>query len=205
MVTEFLVNYSDLIIQAEPFRAITLPVAMLIAAGIGAAGSLGGAAISANASRKANKNIDNVMSDQQTKNDEWWAAKQNENYLDTAEAQAAINKAREMAESQIAEARGRQAVMGGTEASIAAARESANSMLSDTISNVAATATARKDAFEQTYLNRNNDLAQQLINAYGQKAAQNAAAGSSALGALGSIGSSLVTALGSSGAATKTV
>lgn len=170
-----------------------------IAAIIGGVSSLGAAGISANASKKANKSVEQVMADQQAHNEAWWQQKQNENYLESAEAQAAISKAREMAQEQMSYARGVNAVMGGTDAGIAAAQQNANKMISDTVSGIAATSTARKDAFEQTYLNRNNDLAQQLINAYGQKAAQNAAAGSSALGALGSIGSSLVTALGGSG------
>lgn len=199
MVTEFLVNYSDLIIQAEPIRAILLPAAMMIAAGIGAAGSLGAAGISAGASAKANGKAKQAMDDQMAQNNAWWQAKQNENALDSAEAQAAITKAREMAREQMANARGTQAVMGGTTASVAAAQQSANKMLSDTISGIAATQTARKDMAEQTYLNRNNELSRQLIDYYGQRAAQNAQAGSGALSALGSIGSSLIKAFGGSG------
>lgn len=199
MVTEFLVNYSDLIIQAEPIRAIAPAVAMLIAAGLGAAGSLGAAGMSANASKNANKAAEDAMRTQQSANDQWWQAKQNENYLDSAEAQAAITKAREMAQEQMANARGVQAVMGGTDASIAAAQQNANKMLSDTMSGIAATSTARRDAAEQTYLNRNNELSRQLIDYYGQRAQQNAAAGAGAMQSLGSIGSSLITAFGGAG------
>ena len=136
------------------------------------------------------------MADQQAKNDLWWQQKQNENYLETAEAQAAITKARELAQEQMKNAQGTQAVMGGTDASVALAQQSANKMLSDTMSGVAATGTARKDAAEQTYLNQNNALAQQLIAHYGNRASQNAQAGSATLGALGGIGSSLITAMG---------
>jgi hypothetical protein len=117
--------------------------------------------------------------------------------LDTAEAQATLAKAREMATEQMAAARGRQAVMGGTDASIAQTQQSVNKMLADTMSGLAATGSARKDQFDQTYLNRNNELSRQLIDMYGNKAAQSAAAGSSAMSSLGSIGSSLITALGS--------
>lgn len=192
---EFIANWSDVAMQGESM-AIALPVAALIAGGLSAAGALGSSAISANASKNANAQADKVMADQQTKNDLWWQQKQNENYLESAEAQAAIAKAREMAQEQMATARGMQAVMGGTDASVAAAQQSANKMLSDTMSGIAATSTARKDAAEQQYLAQNNALAQQLISTYQNKAAQNAAAGSSALGVLGSIGSSLITALG---------
>lgn len=192
---EFIANWSDVAMQGESL-AIALPVAALIAGGLSAASTLGSAAISANASKNANAQADKVMADQQAKNDYWWQQKQNENYLESAEAQAAIAKAREMAREQMVTARGMQAVMGGTDASVAAAQQSANKMLSDTMSGIAATSTARKDAAEQQYLGQNNALAQQLISTYQNKAAQNAAAGNSALGVLGNIGSSLITAFG---------
>lgn len=194
---EFMANVADLAAQIEPIKAIAPAVAMLIAAGIGAAGSLGGAAISANSSKKANKNAEGVLANQQTKNQLWWDNKSNENYLDSAEAQAAISKARELAREQIANARGAQAVMGGSDASVASTQESVNKMLGETMSGIAATATARKDAAEQQYMAQNNALAQQLIATYQNRAAQNAQAGSAALGALGNIGSSLITAFGS--------
>lgn len=195
VLMEFIANWSDVAMQGESI-AIALPIAALIAGGLSAAGTLGSAAVSANASKNANAQADKVMAEQQAKNDLWWQQKQNENYLESAEAQAAIAKAREMAQEQMATARGMQAVMGGTDASIAAAQQSANKMLADTMSGIAATSTARKDAAEQQYLAQDNALAQQLISTYQNKAAQNAAAGNSALGVLGNIGSSLITAFG---------
>ena len=195
MVTlELLVDYADLVTQAEQIQAIAPAI---IAAIIGAGASLAGSAFAGRNSAKANQAAEQTLADQQAQNEAWYKEKMNENYLDTAEAQAAITKAQEMARDQISSARGIQAVMGGTGASVAAAQENANKMVAETISGVAAQSTARKDAAEQTYMNRNNDLSQQLIQMYGQKAANNAAAGSSALSALGGIGSSLITALGS--------
>ena len=171
----------------------------LVAGGLGL-GAMHSASVSANASEEANQKAEQTMAEQQAKNEQWWQAKQNENYLNSAEAQAAITKARDMAREQMANARGTQAVMGGTDASIAAAQQNANKMLSDTMSGIAAQATARRDMAEQTYLNQNNALAQSLIGHYKEQAAQNAAAGSQALGALSGIGSSLITAFGGSGA-----
>lgn len=196
VLLEFMCNWAEMIAPTSPIMAIDPVTALLIAGGLSAAGSLGAAGISANASKKANQKSENLLAEQQNKNELWWESKKNENYLDSAEAQAAINKAREMAQEQMSYARGVNAVMGGTDAGIAAAQQNANKMLADTISGAAATSTARKDAAELTYLNRNNDLAQQVIAGYAQKAANNAAAGSSAMSALGSIGSSLIKAFG---------
>ena len=198
MVTlELLVDYADLVAQVEPIQAIAPAVAMLIAAGIGAAGNIVAANKAGKNSAAANQAATDEMNAQKTQNEQWYNEKMNENYLDTAEAQAALAKAREMATEQMAAARGRQAVMGGTDASIAQTQQSVNKMLADVTSGLAATGTARKDQFDQTYLNRNNELSRQLIDMYGNKAAQSAAAGSSAMSSLGSIGSSLITALGS--------
>lgn len=196
-ITDYLINGE---VVVEPIRAIAAWVIPAIAGAVSAVGSGVSAGISANASKQANKAAEDVMKAQQSANDQWWQAKQNENYLDSAEAQAAISKAREMAQEQMANARGAQAVMGGTDASIASAQQSANKMISDTISGVAATSTARRDAAEQTYLNRNNELSRQLIDYYGQRAQQNATAGAGAMQSLGSIGSSLITAFGGAGA-----
>lgn len=196
ILLDLMTDWSSVAVQTEPITAIAAWIIPTILGALSAGGSIGSAALSARASKNANANIKDAITEQQEKNEQWWQQKQNENYLDSAEAQAAIGKAREMAQEQMANARGVQAVMGGTGASVAAAQQNANKMLSDTISGIAATSTARKDMAEQTYINRNNDLARQLINAYGERAAQNASAGSSALSALGSIGSSLITAFG---------
>jgi hypothetical protein len=195
MVTlDLLVDYTELVAQVEPIQAIAPAI---IAAVIGAGASLYGTWKAGKNSAAANQVATDEMNAQKTQNEQWYNEKMNENYLDTAEAQATLAKAREMATEQMAAARGRQAVMGGTDASIAQTQQSVNKMLADTMSGLAATGTARKDQFDQTYLNRNNELSRQLIDMYGNKSAQSAAAGSGALSSLGSIGSSLITALGS--------
>lgn len=169
---------------------------VIIAAALGAAGSIYGANKAGKDSAAANQAATDEMNAQKQANEQWYQQKMNENYLDSAEAQAALTKAREMAKEQMASARGMQAVMGGTDASIAATQQSVNKMLTDTTSGLAAAGTARKDAIDQTYINRNNELSRQLIDMYGNKAAQSAAAGSGALSSLAGIGSSLITALG---------
>ena len=55
-----------------------------------------------------------------------------------------------------------QAVMGGTDESVAAAKEANAKALADTASQIAVNAEARKDAIEQQYLQTDNELTQQL-------------------------------------------
>ncbi len=192
MLLQFMYDWSA-VVDLEPQMAIA-PI--IIAAALGAAGSIYGANKAGKDSAAANQAATDEMNAQKLANEQWYQQKMNESYLDSAEAQAALTKAREMAKEQMASARGMQAVMGGTDASIAATQQSVNKMLADTTSGLAAAGTARKDAFDQAYLNRNNELSRQLIDMYGNKAAQSAAAGSGALSSLGGIASSLITAFG---------
>lgn len=192
MLLDLMVSYSDLM-QTEPQLAIAPAI---IAAIIGAGASIYGANKAGKNSADANAAAKSTMDEQLRRNEQWWQQKQNENALNTPEAQAALSKAREMAAEQMAAARGTQAVMGGTDASIAATQQSVNKMLGETVGGIAAASTARKDAAEQTYINRNNELSRQLIDYYSGRAQQSAAAGSGALQSLGGIASSLISSMG---------
>lgn len=174
--------------------AMAIGVAPLILAGLGAATNVVSGAIAGKNSKDANAQADKALKDQQEANQAWYQQKMNENYMDSAEAQAAMTKAREAAMQQMASARGTKAVMGGTDASIAAAQQSANKMISDTASGLAVGSLARKDAAEQTYLNRSNELANSIIQSYKERAANSAAAGSQAWQGIGNIASSLMAA-----------
>ena len=195
MLLDFMANWAALVdVQPEVQLAIS-PV--IIAALVSAGASIYGANKAGKNSAAANAQAEGTMNEQRLRNEQWWQQKQNENYMDSAEAQAALGKAREMAAEQMAAARGTQAVMGGTDASIAATQQSVNKMLGETMGGIAAASTARKDAAEHTYINRNNELSRQMIDYYSGRAAQNAQAGSGAMSALGGIASSLISSMGS--------
>jgi hypothetical protein len=146
--------------------------AALVGAGLSVASSLWGAHKANKAAKAANSELEK----QREKNEAWWQRKSNEDYTQTAEAQAAMTKARELAQEQMKAARGTAAVMGGTEAGIAAQQQAANKMLSDTMSGIAQNATARKDAAESQYLQNEAALSQQQQGVYNQQAANATAA-----------------------------
>ena len=125
---------------------------------------------------RAAKNAQDELNSQRKANEDWYQRKYNEDYTQSAEAQAAMAKAREMASEQMKAARGASAVMGGTEAGVAAQQQAANSMLADTMSNIASNATARKDAVESQYMAQEAALSQQQQNVYNQQAANSTAA-----------------------------
>lgn len=158
-----------------------------IGAGIGAIGSIGSAIIGGNAASKAAKQANRLIQQQQKDNQAWYDRRYNEDYSQTAEAQNLMNYAREQAERQFKRAEGAAAVAGASDESVARAKQSANEMLGQTASNIAAQGTARKDAIEQQYLNTKNSLTQQQVQNLQQKAQNISAAAGQASSAFGSV------------------
>lgn len=140
-------------------------------------GAIAGAALGATSSifgsiaaRRQAKKAEAELEQQRKNNEDWYRRRYNEDYTQTAEAQRALTLAREEAQRQMAAARGRQAVLGGTEESVAATQEAVNRGIADTMSQIAAQGTARKDAIESTYLGKRDSIAQQYMNMYNQRA-----------------------------------
>lgn len=148
----------------------------MIGAIAGAAGGLASSIWGGIQASKAAKKANNELANQRQKNEDWYRRRYNEDYTQSAEAQAAMTRARELAREQMQAARGTVAVMGGTEAGIAAAQGAANDMLADTMSGIAQNATARKDAVEGQYMQTDAALSQQQQNVYNQQAANSTAA-----------------------------
>lgn len=148
----------------------------MIGAIIGAAGGLASSIWGGVQAKKAAKKANEELANQRQKNEDWYRRRYNEDYTQSAEAQAAMTRARELVREQMASARGAAAVMGGTEAGVAAQQQAANKMLADTMSGIAQNATARKDAVESQYLQNEAALSQQQQNVYNQQAANSTAA-----------------------------
>lgn len=155
----------------------------MIGAIIGAAGGLASSIWGGVQASKAAKKANDELAAQRQKNEDWYRRRYNEDYTQSAEAQAAMTRARELAREQMAAARGASAVMGGTEAGIAAQQQAANKMLADTMSGIAQNATARKDAVESQYLQNEAALSQQQQGVYNQQAANSTAAANQGMAA----------------------
>lgn len=143
----------------------------------GLAGSIWGGVQASKQAKKAKAELDR----REKSNEDWYQRRYNEDYSQTAEAQHMLTQARETAMKQIAAARGAQAVMGGTEESVARTQEAANDMLANTMGNIAVQGTARKDAVENQYRTTADRLAQERINLYNQRAANATAAANGAM------------------------
>lgn len=114
-------------------------------------------------SSAAAKRAERLRREQDARNNAWFNRKYNESYIDTAAGRNAIRQAQDYARTMTKRAEGAAAVTGGTDAAVAQAKESANKMIGDTIGNLAAQDTARKEGAEATHLQQQaQSTAQQM-------------------------------------------
>lgn len=116
-----------------------------IAAAIGAAASIASSLFGASKAKKARKKAEAEQKRRANEEQAWYDRRYNEDYADTAAGQNLLRQANEYADKQWRKAEGAKAVGGATDAATAEAKESANKMVGNTIANIAAADTARKD------------------------------------------------------------
>ena len=119
----------------------------LIGSAIGAAGSIFGGISASKAMKKIKSNVEA----QRQKNQNWYDRRYNEDYTQRADAQRILTQTEESIKNRNRQAAGVQAVMGGTDESVAATKEANSKALADATSQIAAQADARKDNIEATY------------------------------------------------------
>ena len=91
----------------------------------------------------------------------WYDKNYNTDYLDTKAGQNLMRRAQEVQDEYIRKADGAAAVGGGTAASVAQAKESANKAMGDTIANIAAQDTSRKQHVEDAHLANTQQLSRE--------------------------------------------
>lgn len=142
----------------QPQRAGWVQVAGLA---LGTASSILGGVSSAAAAERAEQ----LRKEQDARNAAWFNRKYNESYIDTAAGRNAIRQATDYGRTMTKRAEGAAAVAGGTDAAVAQAKESANKMVGDTIGQLAAQDTARKESAEATYMQQQEQsTAMQMAN-----------------------------------------
>lgn len=134
----------------------------------GAAGALGGifGGISKN---KMLKQQMAMINEQKRENQDWYDRRYNEDATQRADAQAILTKTADMIKQRNQQSAGTQAVMGGTEESVAAAKEANAKALSDATSQIAVAGAQRKDQIEGQYRERQQQLDETLRMLEGQK------------------------------------
>lgn len=123
----------------------------MIGAILGAATSVAGGIIAGNQASKARKRAARILDDQKRRETALYNKDYNQDYTQTASAQNALRKARELADGYINRAEGAKAVMGGTDESVANTKAKANEAIANTTSDIASEGQNRADKAEDRY------------------------------------------------------
>lgn len=145
-------------------------IGALIGAGLGLASSIAGGI----ANRKARRKQEQMIAQQQRENQAWYDRTYNADPTKRADTVRLLTQMQEQIKNRNKAAKGRQAVMGGTDDSTTAVKEANNKTLADTTSQIVAANDARKDNIEQQYMNRKNQLQNQQMGMEAEKAADTA-------------------------------
>ncbi len=145
-------------------------IGALIGAGLGLASSIAGGI----ANRKARRKQEEMIAQQQRENQAWYDRTYNADPTKRADTVRLLTQMQEQIKNRNKAAKGRQAVMGGTDDSTTAVKEANNKTLADTTSQIVAANDARKDNIEQQYMNRKNQLQNQQMGMEAEKAADTA-------------------------------
>lgn len=136
--------------------------------GIGA--SIFGGISASKAMKKVKRNLENQMEENQN----WYDRRYNEDATQRADAQRILTITNENIKQRNQQAAGAQAVMGGTEESVAATKAANNQALADATSQIAVNGERRKDQIESQYMQTKAELNDKLNNLE-QARAQNTA------------------------------
>lgn len=123
-------------------------------------------------SAKAAREQQRLINEQESKNNAWYNRNYYQNYMESAEAQAAMKRVENTLKKQNQEARATAAVMGSTPEAAVAQQQANNEILDNTATGLAAQATQRKmqvDAANQQNQNAilNARLGQSQMNEHG--------------------------------------
>lgn len=127
---------------------------------LGIGGSIFGGISASKAMKKVKKNLEGQMKDNQN----WYDRRYNEDATQRADAQRILTMTNENIKQRNQQAAGAQAVMGGTEESVAAAKAANNQALADATSQIAVNGERRKDQIESQYMHTKSELNDKLNN-----------------------------------------
>lgn len=128
------------------------------ALGIGA--SIFGGISASKAMKKVKKNLEGQMKE----NQDWYDRRYNEDATQRADAQRILTMTNDNIRQRNRAAAGTQAVMGGTEESVAAAKAANNQALAEATSQIAVNGERRKDQIEGQYMQTKDALNEKLNN-----------------------------------------
>lgn len=143
----------------------------MIGAAVGAGLKIGSSIFGGIKASKAIKKMKARVNRQLQENQNWYNERYNEDATQRADAQRLLTMTEDSIKNRNQQAEGAAAVMGGTDESVAAAKEANGKALADVTGQINAAADARKDQIEQQYQSNKASLNAQL-NSLDQQGAQ---------------------------------
>lgn len=110
-----------------------------------------------------------MVKEQQKANQDWYDQRYNEDSTQRADAQAMLTRTAEEIKNRNRASAGSQAVMGGTEESVAATKEANAQAMANATSSIVQAGEQRKDKIEQQYMEKKDQLDDQMRQLQGQK------------------------------------
>lgn len=162
-------------------------IGTLIGAGLSLVSGIAGGI----ANRKARRKQEQMLAQQQRENQAWYDRRYNEDPTKRADTVRLLTQMQEQIKNRNRAAKGRQAVMGGTEDSTTAVKEANNKTLADTTSQIVAANEARKDAIEQQYQRNKRSIQGQQMQMEAEKSADTANAVAGVAGTAANIAATL--------------
>ena len=137
-------------------------IGALIGAGMGLASGIAGAVKSAKAARQQQQLID----EQNRKNEIWFNNEYYKDYMDRSDAQAAMERVRQTMQRQNNRIEQQAAVTGATPESVIAQKEANSGVITDAAAAIQANASNRQDKVMDAYKGRQDSLAGQQQQQY---------------------------------------
>ncbi len=129
-------------------------IGAIAGAALAAAGSIWGNSKRAKAARKQRQELER----QERRNKAWYDRRYNEDATQRADTLRVLNRAEQILKDRNRYAQGAQAVSGGTEEGVAVQKQAATQALADAVGQISAASEQRKDAIEQQYLARQDQI-----------------------------------------------
>ena len=129
---------------------------------IGGALGIGGSIFGGISASKAMKKAKKMVQEEQRENQDWYDRRYNEDATQRADAQRVLTTLSDQMRERTRAAAGTQAVMGGTDESVAAEKAAQTSAMADAASQIAVAGENRKSQIESQYMDTKHQLNQQL-------------------------------------------
>lgn len=129
-----------------------------IGSAIGGAMGIGSSIFGGISASKAMKKVKQNLENQMKENQDWFDRRYNEDATQRADTQRILTIMNDNIRQRNKQAAGTQAVMGGTDESVAAAKAANNEALADATSQIVINGERRKDQIEQQYMQTKSEL-----------------------------------------------